>query len=164
MTDTLLHAYVPLLLWTGLGLLLVPFLPEAFPRLLGRGLYWVGVPVQIFTLAHQTNFSVRATLVPVITLWGLLAGLAIATLTLWGLDCRSTLLTPKAPSTPDQLSNHPENPWHPASRRGAFLLASILGNTGFVGLSVVPTFIDEPYRGWIVLYSVAHNVLGTSMV
>lgn len=161
MTDTLLHAYVPLVLWTGLGLLLVPFLPDSFPRLLGRSLYWVGVPVQIFTLAHQTDFSVRATLVPAIALWAILAGLAIASFALWGLDRRSTPPAPEKPSTPDQSADSPNHLWHPASRRGAFLLASILGNTGFVGLAVVPTFIDEPYRGWVVLYSITHNVLGT---
>jgi hypothetical protein len=59
MSDTLFQAYTPLLFWTGLGILLFRFLPETLPRYLGRSLYWVGVPIQIFTLARQTDFADR---------------------------------------------------------------------------------------------------------
>ena len=44
MADTLFDAYLPLVLWTGLGLIAFRFVPQAFPRFLGRALYWVGVP------------------------------------------------------------------------------------------------------------------------
>jgi len=161
MTEALLHAYVPLVVWTGLGLLLVSWLPESLPRLLGRGLYWVGVPIQIFTLAHQTDFSARVTLVPAIALWGLLVGLILASLGLWGLEWRS--LSSAVPPTPPANSSALPlgSPWQASPRRGAFFISSILGNTGFVGLAVVPNFIAEPYQGWVVLYSVVHNVLGT---
>ena len=57
MTETLFHAYLPLIVWTSLGLLLFRFLPESLPRLLGRGLYWVGIPLEILALARKTNFS-----------------------------------------------------------------------------------------------------------
>lgn len=47
------------------------------------------------------------------------------------------------------------------SGQGSFVLASILGNTGFVGLSVAPAFVSDPYLSWIVLYGVTHNLLGS---
>jgi len=179
MTDTLLHAYVPLIVWTSLGLILVQFLPDSFPRLLGRSLYWVGVPVQIFTLARQTAFDRDAALVPAIALLGLLIGLVLASLGLWYLQRRWVLATPPPNSTggvipeagaiaePDLetaapvVEQLPDQPWLNPARRGGFMLSSILGNTGFVGLAVVPSFVAEPYRGWIVLYSVTHNLIGT---
>ncbi|RFP63225.1 MAG: AEC family transporter [Limnothrix sp. CACIAM 69d] len=64
MAEVLLHAYTPLLIWTGLGLLLGPWLPHSWPRLVGRSLYWVGVPLEVFSLARHTNFSGQMGLAP----------------------------------------------------------------------------------------------------
>ncbi|XGV89033.1 MAG: AEC family transporter [Limnothrix sp. BL-A-16] len=64
MAEVLLHAYTPLLIWTGLGLLLGPWLPRSWPRLVGRSLYWVGVPLEVFSLARHTNFSGQMGLAP----------------------------------------------------------------------------------------------------
>jgi predicted permease len=44
---------------------------------------------------------------------------------------------------------------------GSFILASILGNTGFVGLTLIPPLVNQNYWSWIVLYGVAHNILGS---
>ncbi|MEO1210319.1 MAG: AEC family transporter [Cyanobacteria bacterium J06638_20] len=154
MTDTLLHAYVPLVFWTGLGLLLVKFLPDSFPRFLGRSLYWVGVPVQIFTLARQTDFSAQVGLVPAIAILGLIIGICLASIALLFLERQAACADGEEPERTG-------NPWAIGSRRGSFMISSILGNTGFVGLAVTPNFIAEPFQGWIVLYSVSHNVIGT---
>ena len=48
------------------------------PRLLGRALYWVGVPLQIFFLARNSNFEHIVWLPPVVTVLVLLLGLALA--------------------------------------------------------------------------------------
>ena len=82
MTDTLLHAYLPLLFWPGLGVLLARFLPDAWPRLIGRGLYWVGIPLEVFALAHSTDFSDSIGLVPLITVLTLVGSLGLAWITL----------------------------------------------------------------------------------
>ena len=66
MSDSLLQAYLPLLVWPSVGLLLFKILPDDFPRRLGRFLYWVGIPLEIFALAHQTDFSQNIGLAPVI--------------------------------------------------------------------------------------------------
>ena len=56
MQSTLFNAYTPLIIWTGLGLILFRFLPYIFPRLLGIILYWVGVPLEILALSHQNHY------------------------------------------------------------------------------------------------------------
>jgi malate permease and related proteins len=47
------------------------------------------------------------------------------------------------------------------SGRGSFVLASILGNTGFVGMAIAPSFVSQAYLGWVVIYGVANNLLGS---
>jgi malate permease and related proteins len=51
--------------------------------------------------------------------------------------------------------------WADQPRQGSFVLASMLGNTGFVGLALVPTLVSNSYLGWVVFYSVTQNVVGT---
>ena len=144
MTDSLVQAYTPLICWTGLGILLVRFVPAAFPYWLGRGLYWVGVPIEIFSLARQTTFDERAQLAPTITIGSLLLGLGLGWLSLqiW------QRLQPNYPAPTPGLS-------------GSLLLCSMLGNTGFVGLAIVPYFVSPTDLSWAVLYSVTQNVFGT---
>jgi malate permease and related proteins len=143
MVDRLVQAYTPLICWTGLGILSVRFLPSAFPHWLGRGLYWVGVPIEIFALARQTTFDERAQLAPTITICSLLLGLSLGwiSLQIW------QRLQPKSLPAP--------------GLKGSLLLCSMLGNTGFVGLAIVPFFVSATDLSWAVLYSVTQNVFGT---
>lgn len=201
--DTILQAYSPLLLWTGLGLLLCPWLPDTLPRLLGRSLYWVGVPLQIFTLARFTDWDARVGLAPVITVATLVAGMAIAWFLLQSLlrlrsnstghasddhlfdpemhparadssseiskvseissisDISEAQNSDKSDQENLPISLSPPPSWQNQNRQGSFVLSSMLGNTGFVGLAIAPTFVDEHYLSWIVFYSVTHNVVGT---
>lgn len=182
MFDTLLHAYGPLIFWTGLGLLSCSLLPDSLPRLLGRGLYWVGVPIQIFTLARQTDFSSQVELAPLVVVLALLGGLGIAWGTLQGLRWlergRSPLGTASSASIPNLSSSAASAPteelalarpiesgiesgWEDSARRGSFLVSAVLGNTGFVGLAIAPSLIAKPDLGWLVFYSVTQNVAGT---
>jgi malate permease and related proteins len=161
MTETLFQAYAPLLFWTGLGILIFRFLPESFPRLLGRSLYWVGIPLEIFALARQTEFSWQTSLAPILTGITLFSGLGLAWLMLQVI--KRVEPTPAIESkeiaapalTPDPAS------WQLRSRQGSFLISSMLGNTGFVGLAIAPVFVSPQAQSWLVLYSVTQNVLGT---
>jgi hypothetical protein len=160
MADTLFQAYMPLLIWTGLGLLLFRFVPDAFPRFLGRSLYWVGIPVQIFTLARQTDFSGSVGLAPLATMMALLGGLGLAWLSLQGLRRWSSRQV-TAEESDAELPQPSSDVWQNSSRRGSFIVSSMIGNTGFVGLAIAPSFVDPQYFGWIVFYSVTQNVIGT---
>ncbi len=154
MTETLFHAYFPLLLWTSVGLLLFRFLPQTLPRLLGRGLYWVGIPLEILALARKTNFSEPAGLAPAVTLGALGLGVGVASLSLWLLKQFSSKSAKH--DIPELLPCHWQNPSH----QGSFILAAILGNTGFVGLAIAPSLIDDAYLNWIVFFSITHNIIG----
>jgi malate permease and related proteins len=145
MLHNLVQAYTPLICWTGLGILSVRFLPSAFPKWLGRGLYWVGVPIEIFSLARQTSFDEHAQLAPAITICSLLLGL--------GLGWIALQICQKLPQ-PSIADPEP-------GFKGSLLLCSMLGNTGFVGLAIVPFFVSEADLSWAVLYSVTQNVFGT---
>jgi len=141
MSDTLVQAYLPLFFWTGLGLLSFRWLPDGFPRFLGRSLYWVGVPLQIFTLARQTHFSERVELAPSMVIFSLLSGMGLAWVGLQLVRQMSYDLSAE-PAAHAALNEG----WHDPARRGSFVIASMLGNTGFVGLAIAPSFIDQKAR------------------
>ncbi|MBW4550402.1 MAG: AEC family transporter [Aphanocapsa sp. GSE-SYN-MK-11-07L] len=164
MTDILLHAYTPLVVWIGLGVVLLRFLPVSLPRLIGRGLYWVGLPIQIFALAHQTNFSHLTVLAPVYTLIILAVGLVAGWL---GQRCLGqawlpwskvqsglgNLLEKSAPFQPSPLTN--------LDRQGSFILSAMLGNTGLVGIAIVSTLVSPENLVWAIVYTVTQNIFGS---
>lgn len=160
MTETLFQAYAPLLFWTGLGIFICRFLPESCPRLLGRGLYWVGIPLEIFALARQTEFSQQASLAPVITVATLLGGLGLAWLVLRGIKRAEQAMVVDVEKGDDAIASIAPH-WQQRSRQGSFLISSMLGNTGFVGLAIAPVFVNPQAQSWLVLYSVTQNIVGT---
>lgn len=184
MADTLFDAYLPLVLWTGLGLIAFRFVPQALPRLLGRSLYWVGVPWQILALARQTDYAQTLELAPVVTIAALILGLLLAWVSLqvyqrWlarlptaespQCSTREVAPIPLLVMPPDEstiaLDTAPSNNLTQTglnrAQRGSFILAATIGNTGFVGLGLVPALIHPSALGWAVFYSVTHNIMGT---
>jgi predicted permease len=91
MTDSLLNTYAPLLFWIGLGFAILRFLPDSLPRIMGRGLYWVGIPLEVFVLARQTDFNHDVGLAPIITIVTLVVSTVVAWIVLQGLKRRSPL-------------------------------------------------------------------------
>ena len=160
MIETLFHAYTPLIFWTGLGILSFRFVPQTLPRLMGRTLYWVGVPWQLFALARQTDFSHQVGLAPAVTLGTLGTGLLLAwsVLQLLGFWLQQ-----------DGFQEHQEQgkwlrSWLPPLDRphqGTFAIASMLGNTGFVGLGIIPSLLSAGDMSWAVFFSVTQNLVGT---
>ncbi|PSN76502.1 transporter, partial [filamentous cyanobacterium CCP4] len=141
--------------------------------------------LEIFALARQTHFAQNTGLAPLYTViaLGLGLGLALAGLTLvrWvasaadtatvldtvldsdGLAQGIALAPPPVPVAADlqPWESPPALTWADKPRQGSFVLASMLSNTGFVGLAIVPTLVSGPYLGWAVFYSVTQNVIGT---
>lgn len=160
MTETLVQAYTPLILWIGLGLLLFRFLPQWLPQVLGRGLYWVGVPLQLIALARKGNQNELGGTVDLpiiaslITFGALLLGLVVALLVWWGWQQISPYLLKS------DLSESVSRPLQDSSTKGSFLLAAVLGNTGFVGLAIAPYLVHIDALNWVVLFSITHNVIG----
>lgn len=159
MAETLFHAYTPLVLWISLGLLIFRFLPQWFPRLLGRGLYWVGIPLELLALARQGNqgelTGVNIPILAIIVTVGVVAlGLLVALLVLWG--SQHFLYINSQPDLNESLKRDRLD----SSSKGSFLIAASLGNTGFVGLAIAPFLIDSDALNWAVIFSVTHNVIG----
>ena len=140
-------------------------------KLLSLSLYWLGVPLQIFFLARKSNFEQIAWLPPIVTVLVLLLGLALALLILHSFKELFFKDRPQVlASSQSQSSSVKVKSAFSATCRinqitntgiGSFILASILGNTGFVGLALIPPLVDQNYWSWIVLYGVAHNILGS---
>ncbi|MDJ0616738.1 MAG: AEC family transporter [Calothrix sp. MO_192.B10] len=151
MIQTLLHAYTPLILWTTLGLFVFRFFPQWFPHLLGRCLYWIGIPLELLALSRRNHLDEVSDgggftfLVPILTVGALAIGAIAAILALWiwqRLVCKSQI-------------------WDEPSNRGSFVLASVLGNTGFIGLAIAPHLVNSEAITWALVYSLTQNIIGT---
>ncbi|WP_293155063.1 MULTISPECIES: AEC family transporter [unclassified Microcoleus] len=164
MIETLFHAYTPLVIWTGLGLLVFQYIPVDFPKLLSRFLFWIGIPLQIAVLARQSDFSGAVGFTPAIAIFVLFVSTSLAWLT-WVLLRRLSTRHVKKPYFDGKHSvvnlfllniNSLTR-----SSQGSFILAAMLGNTGFVGLAITPAIISSDNNNWAVLYSVTNNVIGS---
>ncbi|TAD79247.1 MAG: AEC family transporter [Oscillatoriales cyanobacterium] len=168
MAEALLHAYTPLLLWTGLGLLVCRWLPASWPRFLGRSLYWVGVPLEVFSLARHTHFSTQMGLAPAGAALAVVLGALLAFAGLYyaarGSDRALTDPHRLAIAT-NGAAIEPIAPaplwWQQPATRGSYVLSAMLGNTGFVGLAIAPLFLDADSAGFPAFYAISQNVLGT---
>ena len=154
MIETLFKAYTPLFIWIGLGLVLSRFTPNNLAKLLGQSLYWVGVPLQLLVLARHTNSSIGG-LIPGIGVGVLLLSLVLSLFVWW---LWQSLLSGK--SQPEQDNIEVSDSLKRASL-GSFILATILGNTGFVGLTLTQVLTSPENNDWAVLFSVTNNVVGT---
>jgi malate permease and related proteins len=164
--------------WTGIGLLLYRLLPNSTPKKLGRTLYWVGVPLQVLGLAHQSDFARSPWLPPLMVVAILILGFGISILCLRGLKrfIFNYLVLPKSLG----LLKVDTGTWLPKSSlfaklvrlgkqafpqdnpsRGSFILSAILGNTIFIGLAIIPSLVNNAYLGWIIIYGVVHYLLGS---
>ncbi len=137
------------------------------PRILGLGLYRFGLPLQIFAIAHKATFIKGVWFPPLITILVLLLGLVLANLNLlYGKRLGHFIMTKnirKILFCWFNISTNKVNEKIPQHRsgKGSFLLASTLGSTGYLGLSIVPIFVSSVYSGWAVLYSITQILFGS---
>ena len=47
------------------------------------------------------------------------------------------------------------------SCQGSFILSSMLGNTGFIGLAIAPLIVSDQALNLVVFYSITQNIIGT---
>ncbi|MFN7661132.1 MAG: AEC family transporter, partial [Dolichospermum sp.] len=125
---------------------------DKFAKWLGQSLYWVGVPLQLLILARHTN-TTNGELIPFIGLAVLLLSLVLALLTWWFWQWFNKIKTEqKSVEVPESLRK---------ASLGSFILATILGNTGFVGLTLTQVLTGPENNDSAVLFSVTNNVVGT---
>jgi malate permease and related proteins len=155
MVDTLMSAYSPLLFWVAIGIFTLRVLPDKTPYWLGRGLYWFGVPWQIFDLARHSQLSGDIGLTPAITVATLSVGLAMA----W-----SALMILQRFNPPGGKRRIPGFPSYDRYQYGSFIIAAMLGNTGFVGLGILPSILEPSALSWAVFFSLTQNIIGTYFI
>jgi malate permease and related proteins len=134
MVEQLGEIYLPLIAWTCVGFFLLRNVPDYVPKIIGRSLFWLGVPLQVLGFTLRADLTGDVWLVPLLVTLFLAVGLAFT----WCLSWRL-----------------------PQSDRAAFLLSAVVGNTGFVGLAIAPYLVDQLGLSWVVLFSLTHNIVGS---
>ena len=59
----------------------------------------------------------------------------------------------------ESLKNYNSNSWS-KSTQGSFLLASMVGNTGYLGYPVILALVGEKYFGWALFYDMLGTTIG----
>jgi predicted permease len=133
----LLSIYAPLIGWTGLGWLLGRVLPTTVLPYLGKFLFWIGVPLGILAFLRHAQVSWSLWMAPAIAWVALFSGAGLARLYLrWA---------PQA--------------WLPRTQT-SFLLASMVGNTGYIGFPVSLSLVGPQYFAWAVFYDMLGSTPG----
>jgi predicted permease len=122
-----------------LGWVLGRCLPKSVPTKVGQFLFWVGVPLSIITFLRGADLSGAIWIAPVVAWMAIFLGAALA----WGW----MKLQPRATN------------WRQPTQ-GSFLLASMVGNTGYLGFPVSLTLVGEKYFGWAIFYDMLGTTIG----
>lgn len=144
MIGVLLKLYLPLIGFVGVGILAQRYIPQPAltrvgPQALGRFLFWVGIPLSLIGFLRGADLSGAV--------WAAPACAWIAILLAWGLG-RGWLRwrAGRSLSPPQQ---------------GSFQLASMLGNTGYLGYPICLAVGGATYFAWALFYDILGTAFGS---
>jgi predicted permease len=138
----LLELYLKLVGLVLVGLLLGRQLPAMVPTRLGQFLFWIGVPISIVAFLRKADLSGQIWIAPLIAHTAILLGGFLA----WvGIKAQAYFTHRLPPQRPTQ---------------GSFILASMLGNTGYLGYPVTLTVLGTEYFAWALFYDLLGTALG----
>lgn len=127
-----------------LGLILQRLLPAIAATYLGQFLFWIGIPISTVAFLRQADLSGQIWIAPLCAWLAIFLGASLA----WAwINWQAYLknLTPKVSlGKPTQ---------------GSFILAAILGNTGYLGYPVTLAFVGTQYFALALFY----DSLGTTL-
>lgn len=153
-----------------LGFILGGKLPKAVPTYLGQFLFWIGVPISILAFLRQTDLSGAIWLSPIFAWLAILLGAGLA----WGwislgrgqrLEARGQRLEVRGERDREGellITNSPatlHSSWGKPTQ-GSFLLAAMVGNTGYIGYPVTLAVVGTQYFGWALFYDLLGSTLG----
>ncbi len=148
----LLELYLPLGGGAFLGWFLGRVLPKNFPIYLGQFLFWIGVPVGVVAFLRRTNLSGAIWIAPVAAWVATLLGVGLA----W------TWIKFREGVGRDRVSDREREDRNRYRRnQGSFLLASMVGNTGYLGYPVILALVGQEYFGWALFYDFLGSLLAT---
>ncbi len=137
----LLELYVKLAGLVLIGFFLGRKLPATVPTRLGEFLFWVGVPISIVAFLYKTDLSGQIWVAPAIAYLAIFLGAFLAWIGMkW-----QVLLTRNIPQQPTQ---------------GSYILAAMVGNTGYLGYPVTLAVVGSQYFGWALFYDLLGTTLG----
>lgn len=138
------------------GWILGYLLPASVPAYLGKFLFWIGVPIGIFTFLRGADLSGQIWIAPVAAWVAMLLGVGLA----WVWIGRQTSQIPEETAGYWQgLERRSANDWSKPTQ-GTFLLASMVGNTGYLGYPVTLALVGSQYFGWALFYDLLGSTLG----
>ncbi len=124
-----------------MGFLIGRKLPTQFPTRLGQFLFWVGVPISIVAFLRKADLSGQVWIAPMFAHAAILLGAFLAWLTIkW--QAYSTKTVPQLPT------------------QGSFILAAMVGNTGYLGYPVTLAVVGTKYFAWALFYDLLGTTLG----
>jgi malate permease and related proteins len=136
----LLQIYLPLVSAVTIGWVSRRWLPAQTPFYLGKSLFWVGVPISVFVFLRRTDWSGSVWLAGGVAWAVMLTGLGLMYYTL----------------------HHGRHGWRQVDRptQGTALLATMLGNTGYLGFPIVLTLYGDAGFVWALFYDLLGTTLG----
>jgi len=141
----LLQLYTPIIGLVLLGFILGGKLPKVFPAYLGKFLFWVGVPVSIVAFLHKADLSGPIWIAPLVAWVAIFLGMGLARAwIIWQAYLKKTI---------------PKSSWSQQSQ-GSFLLAAMVGNTGYLGYPVTLAVVGTKFFAWALFYDLLGTTLG----
>jgi hypothetical protein len=158
----LLKLYIPLMIWVGLGVILGCKLPKAVSYYLGKFLFWIGVPTSIIAFLRQADLSGSVWLAPAIAWAAILTGASLGWL--W-IQCHPWVFQAlshwrNSPHWLNNLVTPPSQNLQNKPSQGSFLLAAMVGNTGYLGYPITLMLIGPQYFAWALFYDLIGTTLG----
>lgn len=152
--NPLLKLYLNVIGWVTLGFILGRLLPRSYSTYLAKFLFFFGTPLSIVAFIRSANLSGAIWMAPLIAWAAILAGGGLAGILInFGVgEERFKSLNP-AQNSPEHTSA-----WS-LPTKGSFLLATMLGNTGFLGIPVTLSLLGSEHFAWALFY----DLLGTTM-
>ncbi|MEG3889103.1 AEC family transporter [Microcoleus sp. Z1_A1] len=152
--NPLLKLYLNVIGWVTLGFILGRLLPRSYSTYLAKFLFFCGTPLSIVAFIRSANLSGAIWMAPLIAWAAILAGGGLAGILInFGVgEERFKSLNP-AQNSPEHTSA-----WS-LPTKGSFLLATMLGNTGFLGIPVTLSLLGSEHFAWALFY----DLLGTTM-
>jgi predicted permease len=133
-----------------LGWFLGRQLPKVIPIYLGKFLFWVGVPLSIVAFLRQANLSSSLWIAPAVAWIAILLGAGLAWAWIKNQASRKT----------KQSSHLVEAKAEVKATQGSFLLATMVGNTGYLGYPITLALVGPRYFSWALFYDLLGTTLG----
>lgn len=153
--NPLLKLYLNLIGWVAFGFILGRLLPRSYSTYLAKFLFFFGTPLSIVAFIRRANFS-GAILIAPMTAWAaIIAGGGLAWILInFGVGEEHF----KTINRSGQKSPEHKTAWS-LPTQGSFLLATMVGNTGFLGIPVTLSLLGSEHFAWALFY----DLLGTTM-